>query len=144
MSVGYKIRLGCVMTPDQAELLYDLVKEHREAIIARRSFGILDGLLQALAQIDRGGGAYVRDRILHYGGELIEAGIIPASMQIAWLGARAPIPAPYWDVTATVPRLSLEYQGQKMVWQPVSICRATGPLAIVPLATAVLPPLPLR
>lgn len=78
------------MTSDQAEFLFDLVKEHRAAIVAKRSFGVWDGLLLSLSQIDRGGGALLRDRltVLDYGGDVIEAAIIPPRPTLPGRGSR--------------------------------------------------------
>lgn len=132
-------RFATILTSEQAGILYDLVEANREALVSKWGFGVFDGLLQSLTNIERGGGAYVRDRALGYGSELVEAAIIPPSTYIAWLGVRTSMPAPCWDVTALVPQLCIENRGQKLVWEPVSVCRARSPLVIAPLAPAVLP-----
>lgn len=136
------MRFSPILNAEQAALLYRLVKEHRVAIVQEWSLGIYDGLLVSLARIDRGGGALLRHypSVLDYGGDIIEAAIIPASTYIAWPG----IPGPFWDLAAMLPELSVEHHGRTMVWRPVTIYRATSPLAIVPLAAAVLPALPLK
>lgn len=49
------------MTPDQAQILYQVVLENRANITQRWSPGICDGLSEALCEIDRAGGAYIRE-----------------------------------------------------------------------------------
>lgn len=134
------MRFSTILTPDQAALLFDLVKEHRMPIVARRSYGVWDGLLMSLSQIDRGGGAFLRNRpsVLDYGGDIIEATIIPPSTYIALLGIRA-APGPSWDLAFILPQLSVEHEGETKVWKPVTIYCTRNPLAVVPLAAAVLP-----
>jgi hypothetical protein len=48
------------LTTDQAQILYELVRENRDDITRRWSHGIWDGLSEALRNIERGGGAYTR------------------------------------------------------------------------------------
>jgi hypothetical protein len=48
------------LTTDQATILYRLVHEHRGDITKRWSYGIWDGLSQALSDIKTAGGAYIR------------------------------------------------------------------------------------
>jgi hypothetical protein len=48
------------LTPDQAQILYRVVQESRADIARRWSHGIVEGLSQALRDIDRAGGAYIR------------------------------------------------------------------------------------
>lgn len=116
-------------------MLFDLVKDNRALIIARTSYGVFDGLLLSLAQIDRGGGALLRGTsMLEYGGNIIDAAIIPASTYIAWPGVKA-LPRPYWDFLGILPEIDP---------RSVTTYRARIPLAIVPLPAAVLPLLPLR
>jgi hypothetical protein len=126
------------MTSEQAALLYDLVKEHRPAIVGRTSAGIWDGLLISLAQIARGGGAALREQPLDYGRGVVSAAIIPPATHLVWLGAET-IPEPFHPVGELPP---LTYKAT--VWRPVSLCRVREPLAVLRLPPAVLPPLPLR
>jgi len=49
------------LTKDQAQILYQLVHERRADITHRWSPGIWSGLSEALCDIDRAGGAYIRD-----------------------------------------------------------------------------------
>jgi hypothetical protein len=129
------MRFSTVLTSEQAAMLYDLVKEHRVAIVERTSFGILDGLLIALAQIDRGGGAVLCDRpvVFDWGRDVIEAAVLPRSSYITCPGAR-PVSRPYWNLA--IPRKDR---------QPVIMYEATDPLVVVPLVAVVVPPLlPLR
>jgi hypothetical protein len=128
------------MSSEQAGFLFDEVKEREPVIIAKRSYGYWDGLLRSLSQIDRGGGALLRNcaTALNYGGDVIGAAIIPASTYIAWPGIKT-VPGPFWDLAMMLPELSIEHQGQRIVWKPVTFYRATSPLAIVPLAAVVLP-----
>jgi hypothetical protein len=130
------MRFSTILTSEQAAMLYDLVKEHRVAIVERTSFGILDGLLIALAQIDRGGGAVLCDRPVEFdwGRDVVEVAVLPRSSYITCPGAR-PVPRPYWNL-AIAP-----YKDR----QPVIMYEATDPLVVVPLVAAVVPPLlPLR
>lgn len=135
------MRFSSVMTSEQAGLLYNLGKEHRAMVIARTSFGIYDGLLVSLSQIDRSGGALLRDRrsVLDYGDGLIEAAIIPASTYIAWPGV-ASVPGAFLEPVGTVPDLRF----QDLSWRSVSLCRARDPVVMVPLPPVVVSPLPLR
>jgi hypothetical protein len=143
------MRFSCILTSDQAALLYDLVKEHRAAIVEKWAYGIYDGLRQSLMQIDRGGGAYLRSRplVLDYGGELIEATIMPEATYVAWPGVEK-VPGPFLEPVAVAPELRVEQQGQGLVWRPVSVYRTKKALAMIPLVAAVLPtilpPLPLK
>lgn len=113
-------------------MLYDLVKEHQMAIIKRTSFGVWDGLRVSLMQIDRGGGALVRD----YSRDVIDAAIVPPKSYIFWQGVRT-VPRPYWDLAAMLPELSIKDE----VVAPVTVYRATDLLAIMPFRPAVLPSL---
>jgi hypothetical protein len=135
-------RFSTILTSEQAAILYDLVKANKEVLVSKWADGVFYGLLQALTNIDRSGGAYIHDRALSYGSGLVEAAIIPASTYIAWPGAKAPIPTSYWDVAALAPRLDCEYRGQKLIWEPVSVYRVMVPLVIAPLPTVILPLLP--
>jgi hypothetical protein len=56
--------------------------------------------------IDRGGGAYVRGRSLGYGGELVEAAIIPPSTYIPWPWVKS-IPGPYLELATRVPEINV-------------------------------------
>lgn len=133
-----RMRLTTILTPEQAGLLYDLVKEHRVAIVQKWALGIYYGLLVSLSQIDRSGGALLRGQptVLDYfsGGDPVEATIIPASTHIAWLGVEA-VPGPFWEPVGMLREVDL----RSMV-----VYRARNPLAIVPLPAAVLPLLPLK
>jgi hypothetical protein len=131
-------RFTLIQTSEQAAFLYGLVKEHQPAIVERRSFGFYDGLLMSCAQIDRGGGAILREHPLDYGRGIAQAAIIAPSTHLAWLGT-AVIPEPFEPI-GTLP--SLTYKAT--LWRPVSLCRVKDPLAIVRLPPVVVPPLPLR
>jgi hypothetical protein len=120
------------MTSEQAELLFDLVKEHRAAIVAKRSPGVCDGLLLTLSQIDRSGGAILQEQSLDYGRNVVGATIVPPSQHLAWLGV-ATVPEPF-ECIGTLPHLSYKAR----FWQPVILCRAKKPLAMVPLPLAAL------
>jgi hypothetical protein len=48
------------LTADQAKILYKVVQLNRADITKRWSPGIFEGLSQALRDIDRAGGAYIR------------------------------------------------------------------------------------
>lgn len=48
------------LTTDQARILYQVVRDQRADITVRWSPGICDGLSQALCEIERAGGAYIR------------------------------------------------------------------------------------
>jgi hypothetical protein len=48
------------LTSDQARILYRVVQENRANITHRWSQGILEGLTESLADIERAGGAYIR------------------------------------------------------------------------------------
>lgn len=123
------MRFTPILTSEQAATLFDLVKEHRAAIVGRTSAGIWDGLLVSLAQIDRGGGALLRG-VPIYGGNVTEAAILPVDTYVAWPGITT-VPGPFLDL-AEIPD------------RPLTICRTKIPLALVPLPPAALPPLPLR
>jgi hypothetical protein len=125
------MRLSIILTSGQAAMLYDLVKEHEPAITARTSLGIYDGLLYALMQIDRGGGALVRHS---YGSSVVDAAIVSPSTYFVWQGART-IPRPYWDLHAMLPELTIKDQ----VIAPATVYRALDPLALMPFAPTVLP-----
>ena len=49
------------LTTDQAQILYQLVHENRTDITRRWSHGIWDGLSEALCDVERAGGAYIRE-----------------------------------------------------------------------------------
>lgn len=49
------------LTADQAQILHRVVRENRADITQRWSPGIYDGLSQALCDIERAGGAYIRE-----------------------------------------------------------------------------------
>lgn len=120
-------------------MLFDFVSEHKTAIMKRWSFGILDGFLVSLAQIDRGGGAGLVEKPLNYGRSVVPAAIIPGKTYVAWPGADT-IPEPFEPV-GTLPLLTY----QALFWAPVTLSRTKAPLAVVPLPpVAVPPPLPLR
>ena len=143
VAYALSVRFTTILTSEQAWILYGLVKEHRAAIIEGWSPGIYDGLLVSLMQIDRGGGAglrnpYGREQGLHYGMEIIEAAIIPPSTYIVSRSIRT-VPRPYWDLAATLPELSIMDHGETKVVSPVTVYRATDPLAVIPLTASVLP-----
>jgi hypothetical protein len=125
------------MTSEQAAFLYDLVQEHHAAIVAKRSPGVFDGLLVSLAQIDRGGGAILREQPFDYGPNVVGALIVPRTQHLAWLGV-ASVPE-LFETIGTLPHLSY----RATFWQPVNLCRPRDPLAMLPLSAAALP-LPLR
>jgi hypothetical protein len=129
-----------LLTSEHAAALYDLAQEHRAVIIKRWSPGFLQGVLVALAQIDRGGGATLLEQPLDYGRNIVAAAIIPAKTYVAWPGV-ATVPEPF-DLIGTLPYLTY----QALFWRPVSLSRAKSPLAIFPLppVIAVPPLLPLK
>jgi hypothetical protein len=138
------MRFSTILTSSQAATLFDLVQEHRKAIIDRSSFGVLDGLLVALAQIDRGGGACVRGWPYTWPAgpdftNIIDAAIIPASTYLAWPGVKALPGSSWWDLAGMLPELSVYDMGQAMVFRPLTIYRSRKPLAIIPLEAARLP-----
>lgn len=49
------------LTTDQAQILYQIVHENRDDITRGWSHGIWDGLSEALCDIERAGGAYIRE-----------------------------------------------------------------------------------
>ena len=49
------------LTRDQAQILYWLIHENQAVIIRRCSPGIWNGLSQSLFDIERAGGAYIRE-----------------------------------------------------------------------------------
>jgi hypothetical protein len=129
-----------LLTSEHAAMLYDLAQEHRTVIIQRWSPGFVQGVLLALAQIDRGGGAMLLEQPLDYGRNIVAAAIIPAKTYVAWPGA-ATVPEPFEPV-GMLPHLTY----QALLWRPVSLSRTKTPLAIFPLppVIAVPPPLPLK
>ena len=136
------MRFSIILTSEQAALLFDLVKERRADMIARTSYGIWDGLLQALAQIDRGGGALLRAEasVLEYGCEVIEAAVITTATYIAWPGNNT-VPAPFLEHVGLGPDLKVDH----LTLRPVSLSRPRVPIIMVPLPPVrVFPPLPLR
>ena len=46
------------LTTDQAQILSEVVAQNRSQICQQWSYGICDGLVQSLADIERAGGAY--------------------------------------------------------------------------------------
>jgi hypothetical protein len=137
------MRFSSVMTCEQARVLYDLVKEHHSAITAKWAAGVCDGLLTALAQIDRGGGACVRGWPYSWPSapdhaNIIEAAIIPACTYIGWPGVTA-VPGSWWDFGAMLPELSIQDDGHLVVFRPITFYRATRPLALIPIEATQLP-----
>ena len=130
------MRFSTVLTSEQAAILYDLVKEHRAAMIERWAKGMYEGLLMSLAYIDRGGGATLVGEshrwpsVVEYRNP-IAAAVIPASSYIAWPGVTA-VPEPF-EQTETSPELSFG----RMVFRPVILSKTSVPLAVIPLAVAV-------
>ena len=118
-------------------MLYDLVKEHRPAIIKRSSFGIYDGLLLSLMEIDRGGGASLRHITLDVGrGIVVPAAIVPSAAYIVSPLVET-LPGPFLEPISTLPDLRF----QCLSWRP-SFFRVKKTMAIVPLAAVALPALP--
>lgn len=48
------------LTTDQAQILSEVVAQNRSQICEQWSYGICDGLVQSLVDIERAGGAYTR------------------------------------------------------------------------------------
>ena len=134
------MRFSLILTSEQASILYGVAKSQQVAIEQKWSPGIYDGLLLSLMHIDRGGGALLRPSVLDYGGDLVEATIVPPyDSYVVWRGTKT-VPRPYWDLAAMLPELSI----REVVLAPATVYRATDPLAIIPLAPAIAPLLPLR
>lgn len=133
------MRFSTILTSEQAAILYDLVKEHRVAIVQKLAPGIYHGLLLSLMRIDRGGGASLRQIPLDFGRGIVTAAIVPAATYIVWPGAHD-VPGPFLDRVGTLP--DLRYQSLSL--RPVILSRAKHPLAIVPLPPVVVPPLPVN
>ena len=127
-----------ILTSEQAALLYDLVKEHRPAIIQRWSFGIYDSLLLSLMQIDRGGGALLRNQPLDYGSGMVGAAICPPTTYIVSPSFDS-VTVPFLEPVERLPDLRF----QCLSWRP-KFFRAKKHLAVLPLPATITPPLPLR
>jgi hypothetical protein len=129
-------RFTLIQTSEQAGFLYELVKERRSAIIERTSFGFYDGLLMSCAQIDRGGGALLRNQPLDYGRGMIEAAIIAPATYSVWPGVAA-VPK-LFEAVGVLPLVTYG----SLFWKEVTLFRTRMPLVIIPLPPVVVMPPP--